>query len=178
MIGWLTCWSELKPFEQPNAVVALAKVKFCDSIYEFDHDPTDPECPTRQRSSYCRWMFVKPVDGKLVAPAYLQRHNTSIDKKQAVARCRMGAIPLQVNLQHNNPYPQRVCLRCNQAAVDSTPHMLFECDDSGLCHARSSYPELFEDIADVHKLMQAAYDPSLVGSLVDCISIMIECLEG
>jgi hypothetical protein len=61
---WLTHMQQLMPIENPKGVAALAKQKFADSYREFDSDPTDPECPRRQRSTYllpphapCSWQW-------------------------------------------------------------------------------------------------------------------------
>jgi hypothetical protein len=48
---WLTHMQQLFPIENPKGVAGLAKQKFADSYREFDSDPTDPECPHRQRST-------------------------------------------------------------------------------------------------------------------------------
>jgi hypothetical protein len=52
--GRPTCSSLLLPLvENPRGMAGLAKQKFAGSYREFDTEPTDSECPHRQRSSYC-----------------------------------------------------------------------------------------------------------------------------
>jgi hypothetical protein len=55
---WQTHMMQLKPIAMRTRGVWLgsAKQKFADSYREFDSDPTDPECPYRQRSTYCHLM--------------------------------------------------------------------------------------------------------------------------
>jgi hypothetical protein len=105
---WKSDILALKQIAQPKAVLDLARGAFSRSIQAFDQDPTDPNCTTRQRSSYCRWMYRAPV-GQLTAPAYL-KHNVPVHKKQAVARCRLGGAPIRANT-HSSPYRYRICIR-------------------------------------------------------------------
>ncbi len=65
---WLTHMQQLMPIENPKGVAGLAKQKFADSYREFDSDPTDPECPHRQRSTYCHLMHHADGGGLLVPP--------------------------------------------------------------------------------------------------------------
>ncbi len=48
-------------------MAGLAKQKFAGSYMEFDTDPTDPECPHRQRSTYCHLMHRADDNGLLVS---------------------------------------------------------------------------------------------------------------
>ncbi len=71
---WQTHMMQLKPIENPRGVAGLAKQKFADSYRElFDSDPTDPECPYRQRSTYCHLMHHADDSGLLVAPSSLHQ---------------------------------------------------------------------------------------------------------
>lgn len=171
---WKSDMLALKPIAQPKAVLDLARGAFSRSIRAFDQDPTDPNCTTRQRSSYCRWMYRAPA-GQLTAPTYL-KHNVPVHKKQAVARCRLGGAPIRANT-HSSPYTDRICTRCH-VGIDNESHMLFDCSHSGLSEARGSHPTLFEGAADVSQFMEAAYNPTLTDSFIHCISAMIGCLES
>ena len=46
-----THMQQLLAIENPRGMAGLAKQKFAGSYREFDTDPTDPECPHRQRST-------------------------------------------------------------------------------------------------------------------------------
>ncbi len=71
---WKTHMQQLLPIENPRGMAGLAKQKFAGSYREFDTDPTDPElpeCPHRQRSTYCHLMHRADDSGLLVPPAYI-----------------------------------------------------------------------------------------------------------
>jgi hypothetical protein len=65
-----------------------------DSYREFDSDPTDPECPYRQRSTYCHLMHHADDSGLLVAPAYISA-DMPLAYKKAIAAVRLAAAPMQ-----------------------------------------------------------------------------------
>ena len=66
-------------------MAGLAKQKFAASYQEFDSDPTNPECPHRQRSTYCHLMHHADASGLLVAPAYISADMPLALKKAIVA---------------------------------------------------------------------------------------------
>jgi hypothetical protein len=69
---WKTYMQQLLPIENPRGMAGLAKQKFAAGSYrEFDTDPTDQECPHRQRSTYCHLMHRADDSGLLVPPAYI-----------------------------------------------------------------------------------------------------------
>jgi hypothetical protein len=70
---WKTHMQQLLPIENPRGMAGLAKQRFDGSYREFDTDPTDPECPHRQRSTYCHLMHRADGSGLLVPPAYIRQ---------------------------------------------------------------------------------------------------------
>ena len=98
-MDWQTHLMQLRPIDSPKALTRLAKQKFADSIQEFDMDPTDPECPHRQHSSYCQLMHHAHESKLLVAPAYISA-DMPLCKKQAIARVRLSAVPIRCNTSH------------------------------------------------------------------------------
>ncbi len=91
---WLTHMMQLKPIKNPRGVAGLAKQKFADSYREFDSDPTDSECPHRQRSTYCRLMHHADDSRLLVAPAYISA-DMPLAQKKAIAVVRyFGCCPI------------------------------------------------------------------------------------
>ena len=184
---WKADMLALKPIMDPKSIVERGKGMFCQSIKDFDYDPTDPACTTRQRSTYYSYMLARPwqanpADDRLQTPAYLHRQ-ASVRKKQAVAKYRLGGAPIRANIEHAQPYLERICQRCvpgNVAippSVDNEPHMLFDCSHSKLMTARSHHHQLFEGVSGVHKFMEAAYNPNVAGQLIECISDMMKGLE-
>jgi hypothetical protein len=93
---WLTHMQQLLPIENPRGVAGLAKQKFADSYREFDSDPTDPECPHRQRSTYCHLMHRADDSGLLVPPAYISA-DMPLAQKTAIATVRLDAAPIECN---------------------------------------------------------------------------------
>ncbi len=68
---WKTHMQQLLPIENPRGMAGLAglaKQNFAGSYREWDTDPTDPECPHRQRSTYCHLMHRADDSGLLVPP--------------------------------------------------------------------------------------------------------------
>jgi hypothetical protein len=96
---WLTHMQQLLPIENPRGVAVLAKQKFADSYQEFDSDPTDPECPHRQRSTYCHLMHRADDSGLLVAPAYISA-DMPLAQKKAIAAVHPAAAPIECNTKH------------------------------------------------------------------------------
>ncbi len=91
---------QLKPIENPRGVAGLAKQKFADSYREFDSDPTDPECPHRQRSTYSHLMHYADDSGLLVTLAYISA-DMPLALKRAIAAVRLAAAPIQCNTKHD-----------------------------------------------------------------------------
>ena len=100
---WLTHMQQLRPIENPRGVAELAKQKFADSYREFDSDPTDPECPHRQRSTYCHLMHRADDSGLLVPPAYISA-DMPLAQKKAIAAVRLAAAPIECNTKHGVAY--------------------------------------------------------------------------
>jgi hypothetical protein len=173
---WQTHMMQLKPIENPRGVAGLAKQKFADSYREFDSDPTDPECPYRQRSTYCHLMHHADDSGLLVAPAYIST-DMPLAYKKAIAAVRLAAAPIRCNTKHGIPYSKRTCKRCG-SGVDNEYHLLLECKHSVLVGIRSEHRALFEGIGDVRKLMAAAYKPELATTLGRCMQGILLGLEA
>jgi hypothetical protein len=173
---WHTHMMQLKPIENPRGVAGLAKQKFADSYREFDSDPTDPECPHRQRSTYCHLMHYADDSGLLVTPAYISA-DMPLALKRAIAAVRLAAAPIQCNTKHGIPYTQRTCKRCG-SGVDNEHHMLFECRHTILAATRAEHSVLFDEADDVRKLMAAAYKPELTTILGSCLQDMLKSLEA
>jgi hypothetical protein len=173
---WQTHMMQLKPIENPRDVARLAKQKFADSYKEFDRDPTDPECPHRQRSTYCHLMHQADDSSLLVTPAYISA-DMPLALKKAIAAVRLAAAPIQCNTKHGIPYTQRTCQRCG-SGVDNEHHMLFECRHTMLAAARAKHSVLFDEADDVRKLMATAYKPELATILGSCMQDMLKSLEA
>jgi hypothetical protein len=117
---WQTHMMQLKPIENPRGVAGLAKQKFADIyiIYrEFDSDPTDPECPYRQRSTYCHLMHHADGRSLLVAPACISADMPRPCPKESHCRCAFGCCgPNRVQYQAWCPihtaHVQMVRIRC------------------------------------------------------------------
>ncbi len=62
------------------------------TLREFDSDPTDPECPHRQRSTYCHLMHHADGTGLLVPPAYISA-DMPLAQKKAIAAVRLARLP-------------------------------------------------------------------------------------
>jgi hypothetical protein len=173
---WQTHMMQMKPIENPKGVAGLAKQKFADSYKEFDSDPTDPECPHRQRSTYCHLMHHADDSSLLVTPAYISA-DMPLASKKAIAAVRLAAAPIQCNTKHGIPYTQRTCQRCG-SGVDNEHHMLLECKHTTLAAIRAEHSVLFDEADGVRKLMAAAYKPELATTLGSCIQDMLKCLEA
>jgi hypothetical protein len=96
---WLTHMQQLMPIENPKGVAGLAKQKFAGSYREFDSDPTDPECPHRQRSTYCHLMHHADGSGLLVPP-HTSVLTCRLLKRKPSLQCawllpRLSAIPTE-----------------------------------------------------------------------------------
>ncbi len=143
---------------------------------EFDSDPTDPECPHRQRSTYCHLMHHADDSGLLVAPAYISA-DMPLAQKKAIAAVRLAAAPIECNTMHGVPYTQRTCKRCG-SGIDNEHHMLLECSHSALAVIRSEHRALFDGISDVRTLMTAAYKPDLATFLGSCMQGILQSLEA
>ena len=150
----------------------LAKQKFAVSYREFDSDPTDPECPHRQRSTYCHLMHHADDSGLLAPPAYISADMTLAHKK-AIAAVRLAAAPIECNTKHNVAYTQRKCQRCG-TGVDNEHHLLFECSHD----IRSKHRALFDGVSDVREWMAAAYQPELAATLGSCMQDMMHGLKA
>jgi hypothetical protein len=173
---WQSHMMQMKPIENPKGVAGLAKQKFADSYKEFDSDPTDPECPHRQRSTYCHLMHHADDSSLLVTPAYISA-DMPLASKKAIAAVRLAAAPIQCNTKHGIPYTQRTCQRCG-SGVDNEHHMLLECKHTTLAAIRAEHSVLFDEADGVRKLMAAAYKPELATTLGSCIQDMLKCLEA
>ncbi len=158
---WKTHMSQLLPIESAKGIALLAKRKFVsDAMIKFDGDPTEPECPYRQHNSYTHWMYVTPADGMLRPPSYVG-YSMPLQRKQAIARCRLGTAQVRVHTDHGTPYQQRICQRCTSGAVDSIQHLLCECEHAGLQALRQAqHQDLQPSLVSVKELMRLAYDDS------------------
>ena len=176
---WKQHLLEMKLIDNPKAIVSVGKRKFCTSIQEFDQDPTDPDCPNRHHNVYRTLMHKEASNGKLTAPEYIRRP-MQLCQKQAMARFRLSNAPLRANLEHRLPlwYQERLCQRCDRGQVDNEHHMMCECPTAGLVTARQDHSELCFDSSSLHDLMELAYHPDMVDNLVNCISSMLNCIEG
>jgi hypothetical protein len=104
---WHTHMMQLKSIAIPRGLAGLAKQKFAECFRGFDNDPTDPECPHRQRSTYCHLMRHADDSGLPVAPEYISA-DMPLAQKQATARVRLAAapssaIPSMVSHTHSAP---------------------------------------------------------------------------
>jgi hypothetical protein len=107
---WLTHMHQLLPIENPRGVAGLAKQMFADSYREFDSDPTDPECPHRQRSTYCHPIHHADDSRLLVPPAYISA-DIPLAKRKPSPQCawllpQVSAIPSTASLTHSVAYTQ------------------------------------------------------------------------
>ncbi len=93
-------------------MAGLAKQNFAGSYREFDTDPTDPECPHRQRSTYSHLMHRADDSGLLVPPAYISADMMPLAQKKAIAAVRLAAAPIECNTKHGIAYTKRKCQRC------------------------------------------------------------------
>ena len=103
---WLTHMQQRLPIENPRGVAGLATQKFADNYREFDSDPTDPECPHRQRSTYCHLMHHADDSGLLVPPAAYISADMPLAQKKAIAAVRLAAAPIECNTKHGVAYTQ------------------------------------------------------------------------
>jgi hypothetical protein len=111
-------------------MAGLTKQKFAGSYREFDSDPTDPECPHRQHSTYCHLMLRADDSGLLVPPAYISA-DMPLAQKKAIAAERLAAAPIECNTKHGLVYTKRKCHWCG-TGVDNEHHLLFECSHVAL----------------------------------------------
>jgi hypothetical protein len=114
----------------PKGLARLAQQEFAASIQQFDMDPTDPECPHRKRSIYCKLMYHQDDSGLLRTPAYITA-DMPLQRKQALASVQLGCAPTHTNTTHAVPYQQRTCQRCS-GGIDNGHHMLFDCESTEL----------------------------------------------
>ncbi len=91
---WKTHMQQLLPIENPRGMAGLAKQKFAGSYREFDTDPTDLECPHRQRSTYCHLMHRADDSGLLVPPACISA-DMPLAQKKAIAAVSLAAAPIE-----------------------------------------------------------------------------------
>lgn len=173
---WETHMMQLKAIGNPRGIARLAKQKFAAGILLFDMDPTDPECPHRKRSTYCKLMYHRDDSGLLRTPAYITAV-MPLHRKQALASVRLGCAPTHTNTTHAVPYQQRTCMRCS-GGVDNEHHMLFDCQSSGLVSVRNAYSDLFTGVRDTHELMAAAYNSELVHTLGSCMQAILSSMAG
>jgi hypothetical protein len=87
---------QLKVIENPRDIARLAKQKFAAGLQMFDMDPTDPECPHRKRSTYCKLMYHEDASGLLRPPAYITAA-MPLQRKHALASVRLGCAPTHTN---------------------------------------------------------------------------------
>jgi hypothetical protein len=109
---WKTHMQQLLPIENPRGMAGLAKQKSAGSYREFDTDPTDPECPRRQRSTYCHLMHRADGSGLLVPPAYISA-DMPLAQKKAIAAVRLAAAPIECSTKHGVAYT--VCHNASSA---------------------------------------------------------------
>jgi hypothetical protein len=173
---WLTHMQQLLPIENPRGVAGLAKQKFADSYKEFDSDPTDPECPHRQRSTYCHLMHRADDSRLLVPPAYISA-DIPLAQKKAIAAVRLAAAPIECNTKHSVAYTQRKCQRCG-IGVDNEHHLLFDCSHAVLVANRTKHRALFEGVSGVRDWMAAAYKPEVAATLGSCMQGMLHGLKA
>ena len=173
---WKTHMQQLLPIDNPRGVAGLAKLKFAGSYREFDSDPTDPECPHRQRSTYCHLMHHADDSGLLVPPAYISA-DMPLAQKKAIAAVRLAAAPIECNTKHSVAYTQRKCQRCG-IGVDNEHHLLFECSHAAIVASRSKHMALFDGVRGVREWMAAAYKPELAATLGSCMQGMLHGLTA
>jgi hypothetical protein len=154
----------------------MAKQKFADSYREFDSNPTDPECPHRQRSTYCHLMHRADDSGLLLPPAYISA-DMPLAQKKAIAAVRLAAAPIECNAKHSVAYTQRKCQRC-ETGVDNEHHLLFECSHEALVANWSKHKALFNGMSDVREWMAAAYKPAAAATLGSCMQGMLHGLKA
>ena len=175
---WRTHLLELQPITEPKGLTDLAKTKFVSSIDEFEGDPTDPECPHRQRCKFRSWMLTEPENNQLLQPPAYVGHNMPLNRKHKLAQFRMSGANIRCNTEHGISFSQRICQRCH-SGVDDEHHLLFVCTAAGLQEIREQHSHLFQTANDsVKTLMRAAYDETQVESLSRCMSQVMGFLEG
>jgi hypothetical protein len=139
----------------------------------------DPECPHRQRSTYCHLMhYMHRADdsGLLVPPACISA-DMPLAQQKAIAAVRLAAAPIECITKHSVAYTKRKCQRCG-TGVDNEHHLLFECSHVALVASRSNHRALFEGMGDVREWMAAAYKPELAATLGSCMKDMMHCLKA
>jgi hypothetical protein len=90
-----------------------------------DADPTDPECPHRQRSTYCHLMHRADDSGFSCwypHSAYISA-DMPLAQKKAIAAVRLAAAPIECNTKHGIAYTKCKCRRCG-TGVDNEHHLL------------------------------------------------------
>ena len=120
----------------------------------------------------CRLATASELPSKV---AYLTADIPCI-KKHAVARARLGSAPVRAAIEHDTPFQERICRRCNQGVVDDECHWLFHC--SALSHIRSKHAAVLRDRRSVDELMYAAYDDAEVAAFSDYIWDITQFVKG
>ena len=174
---WKRHMLSLSPIDA-KAVMHAAQQSFCQGISQYTDRPTQPDCPNRQRCKYAHWMLLGGLQAshsELPKVAYLTADIPCI-KKHAVARARLGSAPVRAAIEHDTPYQERICRRCNQGVVDDECHWLFHC--SALSHIRSKHAAVLRDRRSVEELMCAAYDDAEVAAFSDYIWDITQFVKG
>ncbi len=108
--GRPTIMLQLLPIENPRGMadglgwLSRSLLVATVTVREFDSDPTDPECPHRQRSTYCHFMHHADDNGLLWPPACISADMPLAQKK--APQCAwplplLSAIPSTVSHTHS-----------------------------------------------------------------------------
>jgi hypothetical protein len=108
-------------------------------------------------------------------PAYLAAQAPLL-KKRALARLRLGAVPLRANTDHDTLYSARICDCSSGQGVDNEEHLLLCCER--LAHVRQRHTAVWHGRQSIDALMESVYDKDQVGTLMDYVADVIQCFEG
>lgn len=121
-------------------------------------EPWQAHCEHRQLATYKSWFKQDDDLDRCNLPRYLCA-GLSIPPAavRSMARFRLGCHGLRVDRgrRARTPYPQRVCLRCNQG-VDDEHHMLFECQAFDELRQSDRFRHMFQGPQLVRVFMQQA----------------------
>ena len=97
-------------------------------------------------------------------PAYLSA-DAPLLKKRALARLRLGALPLRANTDHDTLYTDRTCDCISVQEVDNEEHLLLRCER--FVHVRQRHTAALHGQQSIGAVMDIAYDKNQVGTFID-----------
>jgi hypothetical protein len=115
-------------------------------------DPLNPDCASRQMSTYAFVFRSKPMTEFSDMPAYLRvRSGVPAQHAYSMVRCRLGCLPIGVVLGARAvpqiPFPMRYCNRCHDHEVDTLQHFFLQCHATLPIRSHPSFASLpFNDL--------------------------------